>query len=434
MAVRLGTGWGWIAVGLVALWGASPAAAIPVFARIYDKPCSACHTVYPQLNPAGEYFRAKGLHSMEPVIKPIRIAGGFEVPGTVPIAFALAVGEDVSRAHIPNRPDSTQNHLNLEFAAVLAGGELGPHLAFLADYAPAYSIPQTGELFTNHNLGMGFLQAHAEPGGWLTNLRVGLIELPLGTSPRVHRLSAQPYLLYGLSAFSLLGRQRPANSPTLSETQIGAELSGLAPDGGASGAIGLSNGTNNRADSKGEPDTYMRVGHSFGLHRAGFFVYYSPGLVRHGPPDRGVRLGPDANFFWRQVGLRGQFLAGYDDNPTGEHVGLWSYGSFVEGEYRWTPAVITLGRFEWAGTPTFDDTDRGGTARVRRHLWQLTGGAQWLVLENLKLVFEATYGENRESVSRNTVESWLVTFRIATAFWPLTPPGLDLAVQRWDSM
>ena len=30
------------------LW-ARPAFAIPVFARIYDKPCGACHTVYPSL-------------------------------------------------------------------------------------------------------------------------------------------------------------------------------------------------------------------------------------------------------------------------------------------------------------------------------------------------------------------------------------------------
>jgi hypothetical protein len=406
------------------------AEAIPVFARIYGKPCSACHTVYPQLNPAGEYFRAKGLHSMEAKVQPIRIAPGFEVPGTLPIAFSLAAGEDVSRVSIPHVPDSTQDHLNLEFAAVLAGGELGPHLAFLADYAPAFSIPQTGDLLTNHNLGLGFLQGHAEPWGWLMNLKAGLLELPLGTSPRVHRLSMTSYLLYGLSAFSLLGRQRPIDSPALSETQIAFELSGLDPNGGANFAAGVANGTNNQAIGRGELDAYVRLAQNFGLHKAGLFAYYSPDFARQGGRDEGFRLGPDVNFFWRQAGLRGQFLAGYDDSPTGQHVELWSYGAFAEGEYRWTPAIVTLARFEWAAMPTFDDTGHGGTTRVRRRVFQVTGGAQYLLLENLKLIFEANYGENREVVAERKVESWLVTFRIATAFWPLTPPGLDLLFPR----
>ena len=361
MAAGKRQGWPLVAAALTVLLGPAPARGIPVFARIYGKPCSACHTVYPQLNPAGEYFRAKGLHGMEARIEPIRIAPGFEVPGTLPLAVSLAVGEDVSRAQIPGVPDDTEHHLNLEFLAVLAGGELGPHLAFMADYAPLFSIAQTGDQLKNHNIGLGFLQAHAEPSGWLMNVKAGVIELPVGTSPRVHRLSVQPYLLYGLSAFSLLGQQRPADSPALSETQIAVELSGLDPLGGAAFALGVTNGTNNRANGKDAKDFYLRVGKAIGLHRAGVFAYYSPDLVRSGPDDDGLRIGPDVSFYWRQAGLRGQFLAAYDSNPTGRDVTLWSYGAFGEGEYRWTNSFVTLGRFEWAGMPTFDDTHRGGS-------------------------------------------------------------------------
>jgi hypothetical protein len=54
--------------GSVCVLWARPAFAIPVFARVYDKPCSAYHTVYPQLNPAGEDFRAHGLHGFTPVV------------------------------------------------------------------------------------------------------------------------------------------------------------------------------------------------------------------------------------------------------------------------------------------------------------------------------------------------------------------------------
>jgi hypothetical protein len=211
------------------------------------------------------------------------------VPGTLPLAISLAVGQDVSRFYPPGVANSTENHFNLEYLALLAGGELGPHLAFLADYAPLFTISQTGKQLENHNLGLGFLQAHAEPRGWLVNVRAGLIELPTGT----------------------------------------------------------------------------------------------------------------------------------DDD-------FWSTGSFVEGEYRWTPSIVTLARGEVVATPTFDDRDRGGQTRIRRQVWTVTAGAQWLTLENLKLIVEGTYGENHEDVSNETTESWLVTVRVATAFWPYTPPALDL--------
>ena len=52
----------------------TPAGAIPVFARIYDKPCGTCHTVFPQLNPAGENFRAHGFHGLQPAVASAREA------------------------------------------------------------------------------------------------------------------------------------------------------------------------------------------------------------------------------------------------------------------------------------------------------------------------------------------------------------------------
>ncbi|MBI3301349.1 MAG: hypothetical protein HYZ72_04630, partial [Deltaproteobacteria bacterium] len=89
------------------------------------------------------------------------------------------------------------------------------------------------------------------------------------------------------------------------------------------------------------------------------------------------------------------------------------------------PTLVSLLRLEYAWTPRFDDTAQGGRTQVRRQLWQVTGGEQWLLLENLKLVAEATYGENHEGVSDRTVKSWSFTVRLVTAFWPLTPPGLS---------
>src|SRR5689334_14598724 len=211
------------------------AVAIPVFARIYDKPCGACHTVYPQLNPEGERFRASGLHALTPAIAPLHVAPGLDVPGTLPLAVTLAAGGDFIKVDVPGARAPVSKRFNLEFLGVLAGGELGPHLAFLGDYAPLFTNPRTGEEIVNTRAGLAFLQAHDERAGWLGNVRAGLFELPLGTSPRVHRLSVEGYLTYGTDAFSLLGRPPPARSggvlpqetTSLGTAQLGVELSGL---------------------------------------------------------------------------------------------------------------------------------------------------------------------------------------------------------------
>jgi signal transduction histidine kinase len=47
----------------------------------------------------------------------------------------------------------------------------------------------------------------------------------------------------------------------------------------------------------------------------------------------------------------GQFLAGYDSNPTGFDQDLWYYAGFLEGNYRLTPSLVSLLRFEYAWLP-----------------------------------------------------------------------------------
>jgi hypothetical protein len=138
-------------------------------------------------------------------------------------------------------------------------------------------------------------------------------------------------------------------------------------------------------------------------------------------------MGPDARLWFRSLQLTGQLLAARDGNPTGTHEALWWIGGFVEADYRLHPRLMSLFRAEHVTMPTFDDGERGGTARVRRHVWQLTSGMQWLIEENLKLQVEGTYSTNREAVSDTTVDAWSVTVRLTTAFWPFTPPG----IARW---
>jgi hypothetical protein len=413
------------------LW-ADPSAGIPVFARIYDKPCGACHTTYPQLNPAGENFRLNGLHGMTPKIEPLlRLGPWFELPGTFPFALAMAVGDDISKVSRPGSPEDLQEHANLEFLSILAGGELGQHLAFLADYQPLRHDTRTGSLEVSTNLGMAVLQAHAATRGWLFNLKGGLFELPFSVSPRVHRLSVQSYQTYGLTAFSLLGRRLPPNNGArqetlaLNSTQFGAEISAFQSETGHTVALGLAAGSNNRTDNNSSKDVYVRIGRVLGFHRAGMLVYYSPDILGRGAVDSALRFGPDVTLYYRRLTVLSQFLAARDSNPTTYGEDMWWYGGFVEADYRLTPTLVALFRPELTGMPTFDDTDHGGTTRIRRHLWQVTAGLQWLVLENLKLIAEGTYGENNEAVAGKTTESYAMTVRAHTSFWPLTPPGLE---------
>jgi hypothetical protein len=420
----------WVMISLAAacLLRPVPAAAIPVFARIYDKPCGACHTVFPQLNPEGENFRAHGLHGLPPAIKPLKVGTLLDVPGTLPLALYLSAGEDLSKVDVSGQHDPTGTHFNLDYFNVLAGGEIGQHLSFLMDYGVVETEPDSGDIQINSVPYQAYVVAHAEPLGWLGNLKGGWYELPLIVSPQIHRLSVRPYLIDSLSACTLLGVAPPHGQcediSIVGETQIGLELNALQPDVGFAWAAGFTNGSNNRLDDTAGRDFYVQVSQTLGPQRAGLFFFYSPDLVGNGVEDRAVRLGPEVDIYSRQFRVLGQFLADYESNPTGQFQSLWYYGGFLEGNYRLTTALLALLRFDYAWMPRFDDSANGGDIQVRRRLWELTGGWQWLIVENLKLVAEVTYGENHEAVADSLVKSWAGSVRLVTAFWPLTPPGL----------
>jgi len=61
-------------------------------------------------------------------------------------SFYLGVGEDLSKVDVPAQRDPTSTHFNLDFFKVLAGGEIGQHLAFLMDYKLLETEPDTGDI------------------------------------------------------------------------------------------------------------------------------------------------------------------------------------------------------------------------------------------------------------------------------------------------
>jgi hypothetical protein len=410
------------------------ASAIPTFAYVYNKPCSTCHTVYPQLNPEGERFAAKGMHGYRPVVEPIRLGTAFALPGTVPLSISGGVGEDLGGT-ARGEGESFRQHATLEFLGVMAGSELGPHLSFLADYAALVGNPTNGNTTQGNRPGLGFLQAHAEPFGWLGNAKVGLQELPLGASPRVHRLSTTPYLVYQVSPASLLGARPPVQGPrddtlSLASTQYALELSVLDPTSELGVFLGGALGSNNKDDFNDSQDVFLRLQYGLFASKAGLFVYYSPDALGPGVDDHALRIGPDLTLYGRRGRVVAQFLAGWDSNPTGAEVDFWYYGGFLEVDYRITPDLMALARLDAVGSPGFDDTGRGGQVRYDPRLWDVTAGLQYLLDENLKVLVEATYGATVTvagegpggSVQRSAPETWALTFQLRTAFFPLRPP------------
>ena len=228
----------------------TPAGAIPVFARIYDKPCGTCHTVFPQLNPAGENFRAHGLHGLPAAVKPLR-AGSLRSARercrwrSISPSGRTSAKNDVSG---PRPTHALQPRLPSACSPVASSARTWRSSSTTSCSRPS-RIPATSTV--NSLPEQAYLQAHAEPAGWLGNLRLGWFELPLGVSPRVHRLSAAPYLTYGLTAAGFSAARRPESpattSPVLDETQIGAEIGGLAPASGFGWVARLTNGSNNRS-------------------------------------------------------------------------------------------------------------------------------------------------------------------------------------------
>jgi len=403
--------------------------ALPVFARIYGKPCGACHTTFPQLNPEGEDFRVHAFHSLKPEVEPIRVGKGVDVPGTLPLALYFGFGEDVESKDLAGPHSTTQSLFNLEFLKILGGGEIGRHVAFMLDYELVETEFDEKKLVRDPPPYLAYLSAYGERWGWLGTLKAGWFELPLTVSPDIHRLSVRPYLIYGLNGCGLLGvapRGRACEDlPVLGQEQIGADLSAVHPESGFAVSIGFTNGSNREPEEPASRDLYLHLTQSLGFARTGFLLFYSPDLIGHGVSDHALRVGPDLDVYSRRFRLLGQFLAGYESNPTGRGEALWYYGGFLEVDHRLTTTLSALARIDVAWTPRFDDRDRGGSTSVRRELWGLTGGMQWLIEDNLKLVAEVTYAEDHGLGPAQPENTWVATLRVVTAFWPLTPPLLS---------
>ncbi|HEX3670604.1 MAG TPA: hypothetical protein VHT92_02745 [Candidatus Cybelea sp.] len=159
----------WVA-GLALLFVAltnSPAQAIPIFAQRYHFKCGQCHSVLPELNAFGNYFRSHGYR--------------LPLPEHGTTIFALRYQLEYDKQPAPDSPRYSQGGI------LLGSGNIGPITAYLH-----YNFGSGGGPAATYLLFAAGYNEHTQ-----TLFRGGLFELPLAQSPGQRLDDLQQYGYYG---------------------------------------------------------------------------------------------------------------------------------------------------------------------------------------------------------------------------------------------
>ncbi len=155
-----------LALLFVAL-GSTPARAIPIFAQRYHFKCGQCHSVLPELNAFGNYFRSHGYR--------------LPLPEHGTTVFAIRYQLEYDEHPAPDTREFTPGGI------LLGSGNIGPITAYLHYNFGAGGGPAATYLL----FGAGYNE-HTQ-----TLYRGGLFELPLAQSPGQRLDDLEQYGYYG---------------------------------------------------------------------------------------------------------------------------------------------------------------------------------------------------------------------------------------------
>jgi hypothetical protein len=147
--------------------GAAPARAIPIFAQRYHLRCGQCHSVLPELNAFGNYFRSHGYR--------------LPLPEHGTTIFAMRYQLEYDKQPATDSPRFSQGGI------LLGSGNIGPITAFLH-----YNFGSGGGPAATYLLFAAGYDAHTQ-----TLFRGGLFELPLAQSPGQRLDDLEQYGYYG---------------------------------------------------------------------------------------------------------------------------------------------------------------------------------------------------------------------------------------------
>ncbi len=266
------------------------------------------------------------------------------------------------------------------------------------------------------------------------NFLGGISQPPLAYSPGKVRLSINQYPIYERRALDLISPKRVEDFLTtdqadslfrLSEPQQFLEIMGqIVPGSQILGKketfwmeyhVGVSDGSNSKADNNTDKDVYGRFVMRWYGQSLGVFAWYSPDTygddIRNAGFTAGImsgaqganrmrRVGPDMTLslvpFGVPLWLENQVMFNSESNPTeyGKEFKWW--GGFNQLNWQISKKAIAYGRYDYVKGDRFDD---GHNPATKPDETDEVVGAQYLLQENVKLVAEYRHHEYKDQAS-----------------------------------
>lgn len=357
----------WVAVGIAVavevIVTASPADAIPAFARRYKTACQTCHVMIPKLNTFGEAFRLHGYEipdADELFVKDEPLVLGAEpwkrefpdaiwpssIPGMPPVAIRFISDFQYTWSD-GGIGGNSKTKSNFEFPhefEVLTGGRLGEDLGFFGEVeweqGGGAQVKQ-GYVFVSNPLGPLGVPDH------LLNARIGLMDQQFFFAYNNTTRVGKNHPLWGnkkLGDWAIGGLTKSPNGFRLQNNQPGIELNGTVARRFFWGA-GVVNGSGEKQfDENNHKDVYVKLKYKLGgrdflgkfspeeevsteTKRTGSWVDNSLLIEGFGYWGRGPDAPPgtpDDDFAyygvavrgkWEDLELSGGYVRGSHDNP-----------------------------------------------------------------------------------------------------------------------
>jgi len=432
------------------------------------------------LNGAGNAFKLSGYRWIngkpaKPEIEDIEIAKGVTIPSTLPLSFITGVGIDSRKEdrQASNGTSSTSkgSSISLEDASIFMTSPLGEHLSAFVEFpmyeTKAWEFTPTGKAEANSTGTGRHVQFKAESPTFevakffwnnllgdsvphdSVNLLFGITHPPLAYSSGKVRLSVNQYLIYERRALDLLSPNKVSDVIggsdeylfRLGEPQGLAEVYGMLTFGKpeadvtkrdtfwAEYHLGLSNGSNGKADNNTSKDIYGRWVMRYYNQSLGLFTYRSPDTyddgLRTNASIAGNTLGmgimsgsQDANKTSRNgvdftlsllpvgvpVWLDNQLMFNNESNPTGFGQEFKWHGGFHQINWQPSKDYIAYARYDHIKGDAFNDTtiSRNGVTGITKSTpseWDYVVGLQHLLNQNTKLVAEYRHHSFEDTAS-----------------------------------
>jgi hypothetical protein len=291
------------------------------------------------------------------------------------------------------------------------------------------------------------------------NLLAGITQLPLAYPSGKVRLSVNQYLVYerrGLDYISprkvetLFSSSDQADALfRLSEPQGLVEVNGMLVPGHPvtdvgkrqtfwlEYHVGVTNASNGFSDNNSQKGVYGRYVMRWYNQSLGAFAFYTSdiygadirttgALVNGGVlssrsfENNTARAGPDLTLSLVPLGinvnLENNVLYNREGDPTGFGKEFVWWGGFHQLNWFISKSAVTYARYDWIDGHTYDDTRLGGITKSDPREWDVVGGLQYLVLDNLKLIGEYRHHEFDERLTHASLVDDGFTLRAMVGF------------------